>query len=147
MICEKCNKEITEKDGWIELPEIGIEIQNKVSNHGKMLADCMKDCPKGARLLTFTEALHIINKRKDVVKLLNLENGNNDFFIEQFIDGNCGKWVAALFINFGEFHVSGYYDLDYDGRARGVLFCKNIKSDKNAQNFKTIKRAIKLKTG
>ena len=108
----------------IKIKELGIEVQDGYDQRNIKLQDIK--IPKGMRLLTLSELLHIYNKYQK--KFKNLE------IIDEAIQNPIDKyreerpaWTLWFYGLDGRSGLGGYDRLYYILSVRGVRFCKEIK--------------------
>lgn len=73
MKCKHCGAEITEKQEWLKIPELGLEIETKLHDKGKVLKDIK--IPRGCRLAKTYEMMHIFHFKKYADKLIKANGG------------------------------------------------------------------------
>ena len=120
--CENCGHELNKT---IKIEELGIEIQDKVTQHNTSFNDLKINKPW--RLLVIEEAIYVAN---NYAEELDLYSGNNNFWIKQpFKKNEKNKWVAGLDYVGGGLHVVGGNNMDDHVRSRGVLLCRDLNDE------------------
>ena len=118
-------KKESEKNDWIKIPELKIEIQPKIHHKSKTYAECEKDLSKGESIPTYEQIQWLRNsKYKDQLNL------NDSYEFVQNPDNISKKngYVAGFWAD------SGYADLgcdmgsDYSYSYLGVRFLRKKNS-------------------
>lgn len=128
MKCKMCGHELPEKQEWVILSSMGIEVQQKqdtaIDSYSKIVI------PEGMRLLTLSEFLNIWNEHR---ALFDFGGDLPDEVIAQPIKENAKKypywnvWFHRIDDGDQSVLVGNYRDLHYGYRVGGVRFCREIK--------------------
>ena len=129
---EQLKKE-NEKNDWIKIPELKIEIQSKIHHKNKIYTECEKDLSEGESIPTYVQTQWLRNsKYKDQLNL-----GDSYEFVQN--PDNISKengYVARFYAD------SGYADLGCGGGSSdsdsdlGVRFVRRTKAKKVTKTSK-----------
>ena len=132
MKCKTCGQLLPKLFKTIEIKELNIEVEREYNQKDLRIKDLT--IPKGWRLLTLNEFLVCYNKYRKKFKDLD----KTDEVVQNPIDGNKKKrpywnvWFVYLVDRSG---LGGGRGLDYDGRVRGVRFCRDFSKKLNQKTM------------
>jgi len=120
MKCEHCGKEIVGSKEYETKSFNGLEV-TRVLQKGNSFNDLV--IPKGFELLTLQEGVDLLNN-EEFVKYIDFRSEKNDFFVKQPFKNNEGRCAAWLGCDYNIFFLNGYYYLNNNLAARGVVLKK-----------------------
>jgi IS4 transposase len=133
------------KDGLLDVPELGLEIEIEVTHKGKSydkimaLPEVREKIKKGWRLLCplrpvdYVNELAFLENNPTYSKILKLDGSStkDDFFVNQIFKRNAEKgYVAYFYAGSGGSDLYSYGDSSVADSVRGVRLCRKISKGK-----------------
>jgi hypothetical protein len=118
---------IQDKDKWLKIPELGIEVEIEVHDKEKSW-DELKLSEKENELLTVEQCIFLANSKYAKKLKMDGNSSKDDFFIQQpFKINRKNKDVARFDANSDRADLDCYWDPSVTNDALGVRFVRKIK--------------------
>ncbi|MDZ4331714.1 MAG: hypothetical protein U0945_14175 [Flavobacterium sp.] len=131
---EELDKQIAEienKNNWLAVPELNIEVEIKIHNKNKSWNDCLKEgIFKEEDLLTVEQFIFLAN-HKEYSKILKMDgsSSSDDFYIQQPFNQNRNKVAVFVAYSGGAGLYCNRNPADRD-ESFGVRRCRKLKVNK-----------------